>query len=321
MAASFGKRLRAMGVSVFVVRTIPEQMLYDKSLIVVEVAQPVELVLINEDAMPHNLVITRPGALEEIGTAAEKLPPVPDAQGRLYVPDSPQVLHATPLVESGQEAKLSFTAPETPGDYSFVCTFPGHWRRMSGTLAVVTDVEAYLASHIATQPKATEWKIDDLAPELAKLDADRNLARGQELFTKLACASCHKLGPEGASFGPDLTAVFAQYHNDPREVLLQILEPSLVISNHYRNFQFELQNGDELSGLIVQEEGGQLTVQSGASASLIQTLNKSDIKSQQPQRSSLMPSGLLNQLTPDEILDLVAYVKSGGTVPVHAHKH
>ena len=319
-ASAFGKRLRAVGVSVFVIRTIPEQMLYDKSLIVVEAGKPVELVLINEDAMPHNLVVIQPGALEEIGNAAEKLSPQPDAQGRLYIPDSPKILHATKLVDPGQQAKLSFTAPETPGDYQFVCTFPGHWRRMSGTLAVVPDVEAYLVSHPASaQPKVTEWKIDDLVPELAKLNWDRNLARGKELFTKLACATCHQLGPEGVSFGPELTDVFARYRNDPKEVLQQVLEPSLVISNRYRNFQFELQNGDEASGLIIKDDGDTLRVQAGASAALIQTLKKADIKSQQPQRSSLMPVGLLNQLSADEIIDLLAFVKAGGVVPAHAH--
>lgn len=321
-AEAFGKKLRAIGVSIFVIRTIPEQMLYDKTLIVVEAGKPVEIIFINDDGMPHNLVVTRPGTLEEIGNAAEKMSPTPDDQGRPYVPDSPNVLHATKMVESGQQAKLSFIAPETPGDYPFVCTFPGHWRRMTGTLAVVQDVEAYLASHAAAAlPKTTEWKTDDLASELAKMDTARNLPRGKDLFTKLACASCHKFGTEGVDFGPDLTAVFSQYRNDPKEVLRQIIEPSLVISNRYRNFQFELQNGDEVSGLIVKEEGDVLTVQAGASASLIQTLKKSDVKSQQPQRSSLMPSGLLNQLSPDEILDLLAFIKTGGHVPAHDHKH
>lgn len=320
--AAFGKTLRALGVSVFVIRTIPEQMLYDKTLIVVEAGQPVSIVLINDDTMPHNLVITAPGALEEIGTAAEKMAPEADAQGRLYIPASPKVLHATRLVEPGQRAKLSFTAPAELGDYQYVCTFPGHWRRMVGTLAVVRDVETYLATHAATaQPKITDWKITDLAPELLKLDADRNLARGKDYFTKLACASCHKLGPEGASYGPELTDVFQRYQNNPAEVLRQILEPSLVISNRYRGLDFELQNGDELSGMIVKEEGEILTVQSGASASLIQALKKSDIKSQKWQKSSLMPAGLLNTLSPEEIMDLLAFVKSGGNVAAHAHRH
>jgi azurin len=166
-AKAVAKTLRTIGVSVFVIRTIPEQMLYDKTLIVVEAGKPVAIVLINDDAMPHNVVVVAPGAVEELGPATEKMLPVPDAQGRFYIPDSPKVLHATKLVDPGQQAKLSFMAPETPGDYQYVCTFPGHWRRMIGTLAVVQDVEAYLANRAATAPaKVTEWKMEDLVADL-----------------------------------------------------------------------------------------------------------------------------------------------------------
>ncbi len=318
-ASALGKSLRAIGVSVFVVRTIPEQMLYDKTLIVVEAGKPVQIVLINDDAMPHNLVITAPGALEEIGAAAEKMPPEPDAQGRLYVPVSAKVLYATKLVEPGQQAKLSFTAPSEPGDYPFVCTFPGHWRRMTGTLAVVKDVEAYLATVAA--PKVTEWKIADLAPELAKANAGRNLARGRELFTKLACASCHKLGTEGINYGPDLTDVFKRFNHDRAEVLRQVLEPSLVISNRYLNYEFELKNDEPVLGMILKEDSESLTVQTGPSDALIQTLKKSEIKGRQPRAASPMPSGLFNALSKEEIFDLLAWLESGGTLPPHEHKH
>jgi putative heme-binding domain-containing protein len=320
-AGPVGKTLRALGVRVFVLRTILEQMRYDKALLVVEAGKPVSIVLINEDTMPHNLVVTTPGAVEEIGPLAEAMPPEADAQGRLYIPSSPKVLHATRMVEPGNQAQLSFTTPQSPGDYQYVCTFPGHWRRMLGTLAVVDDVEAYLASHPAAPPKITEWKVEDLGSELVKLDSDRNLARGKESFTKLACASCHKLGPEGTIYGPELTDVFQRYQNSAAEVLRQILEPSLVISNRYRGFDFELQNGDELSGMIVKEEWEVLTVQSGPAASLVRTLKKSDVKSQKPQPSSLMPQGLLNTLAAEEILDLLAFLKAGGNVPVHEHQH
>jgi putative heme-binding domain-containing protein len=321
-AAAVGKSLRAMGVSVFVVRTIPEQMLYDTTLIVVEAGKPVAIVLINDDAMPHNLVVTAPGAVEEIGPATETMSPAPDAQGRHYIPDSPKVLQATKLVEPGQQTKLSFTAPSEPGDYQYVCTFPGHWRRMVGTLAVVKDVEVYLAGHTASaQPKITEWKIGDLAPELAKASVGRNLARGKELFTKLACASCHKLGPEGVSYGPELTDVFQRYGNSRVEVLRQVLEPSLVISNRYRNFEFEMKNDEPVVGMILKEDAQNVTVQTGASESLIQTLARSNITRQQPKAASPMPVGLLNTLAKDEIWDLLAWLESGGSPPPHPHGH
>jgi uncharacterized protein len=52
------------------------------------------------------------------------------------VPVSPKVLHATPLVAPKSQAELVFDAPRTPGAYPFLCTFPGHWRLMKGTLIV-----------------------------------------------------------------------------------------------------------------------------------------------------------------------------------------
>ena len=321
-AIAVGKTLRGIGVSVFVIRTIPEQMLYDTSRIVVEACKPVAIVLINGDAMPHNLVITAPGAVEEIGPTTETMSPVPDAQGRLYIPDSPKILHATALVEPGQQTKISFTAPTEPGDYHYVCTFPGHWRRMLGALVVVKDVETYLASHAApAQPKITEWKLDDFTPDLAKAGTGRNLARGKELFTKLACASCHKLGPEGVNYGPELTDVFKRYGNSRAEVLRQILEPSLVISNRYQNFEFELKNDEPVVGMILKEDAQGVTVQTGASASLIQTLAQANITRRQLKTSSPMPVGLLSTLTKEEIFDLLAWVESGGSPSSHEHAH
>jgi putative heme-binding domain-containing protein len=316
------KTLRGMGMATFVIRTIYEQMLYDKLLIVVEAGKPVEIILQNEDAMPHNLVIAAPGALEEVGLASEKMLPEPDAQGRLYVPDSPKVLHATKMVDLGQQAKLTFTAPGELGEYPYLCTFPGHWRRMVGTMAVVEDVEAYLASRAASpEPTITEWKVEDLAPDLAKIGFGRNLDYGKQLFTRMACAQCHKLGKEGSSYGPDLTEVLKRWKGDHASVLTQIIEPSKVIDERYRNYEFELRNGDTLLGMIVREEAGSITVQTGPADALIQTIKKSDIKQQQPQPSSLMPVGLLNSLSREEIFDLLAYIESGGNLSPHEHEH
>ena len=317
-----GKGLRAVGVSVFVIRTIHEQMLYDKTLLVVEAGKPVEIILINEDAMPHNLVVVMPGASEEVGKAAEKMAPEPDAQGRIHVPASPKVLHATRMVDGGQQAKLSFTAPTEPGDYQFVCTFPGHWMRMLGTLAVVKDVEAYLASRPATpEPKVTEWKLADFAADLDKVGAGRNLAGARENFAKLACVQCHKLGQDGYAYGPDLTEVTKRMKSDRSALLTEILEPSKVIGDRYKNYVFELNDGEELVGMIVKEDADIVTVQTGPSETLIQPVKVSNIKKRDPQSSSMMPMGLLNMLTKEQILDLLAYIESGGNVPAHEHQH
>jgi azurin len=67
---------------------------------------------------------------------ADKLAADPKDVEKAYVPDSPKVLHATPLVEPNGKAELTFDAPATPGRYPYLCTFPGHWRVMRGVLIV-----------------------------------------------------------------------------------------------------------------------------------------------------------------------------------------
>ncbi|MDB6037426.1 MAG: hypothetical protein JWM99_1267 [Verrucomicrobiales bacterium] len=320
-AAATNKILRGLGTTVFVIHTLVEQMLYDKQLLVVEAGKPVEIILQNDDSMPHNLVVVTPGSVEEIGGATEKMPPDPDAEGRVYVPVSPKILHATKLVDAGQKAKLSFTAPTEPGDYPYLCTFPGHWRRMVGNMAVVKDVDAYIASHAGTEPAITEWKLEDLAPDLNKVGFGRNLEAGKALFTTLGCAQCHKLGVEGVDYGPQLTDVFKRYNNDRAQVLHQILEPSLVISNRYRTIEFEMKDGEPVLGMIIKEDPQTVTIQTGPSDALIQTLKSPDIKSRQPQKSSVMPVGLLNTLSKDQIFDLLAYLEAGGKIEPHDHSH
>ena len=64
-----------------------------------------------------------------------------------------------------------------------------------------------------------------------------------------------------------------------------------------------------------------MTVQTGPSDALIQQVKKTNLKKRDPQSSSMMPMGLLNMLTKEQILDLLAYIESGGNVPAHAHDH
>ena len=320
-ARSLARTLRGLGPAVFVLHAVYEQMRFDKPLLVVEAGKPVAITLQNDDAMPHNMAILAPGALEEIGLAAEKMPGEPDAQGRLYVPLSPKVLHATKLVAPGQSLQLAFTAPAEAGEYPFVCTFPGHWRRMVGTLVTALDVEAYLAAHAAAlQPKITEWKLSDLEPELARAQFGRNLAQGKELFTKLACVQCHKLGASGYAYGPSLTDVFSRYKNDRANVLQQILEPSKIIEDRYRNFSFELKDSEPVIGMVLKEDAESITIQTGPADSLVQVLKKSAILKRTSSASSPMPLGLLNALSKDEILDLLAYLEAGGNL-MEAHHH
>ena len=92
-----------------------------------------------QDDMPHNLVVTAPGGAEKVGRAADGMAADADAYARNFVPDVPEVLFATPLVSPAERVTLSFQAPESPGDYPFICSFPGHWITMKGVMRVVGE--------------------------------------------------------------------------------------------------------------------------------------------------------------------------------------
>ncbi|MBC3785216.1 PVC-type heme-binding CxxCH protein [Spirosoma utsteinense] len=124
-------------VEIVQLKTVREEMRFDKKEFTVTAGKSIEIVLANPDAMQHNLVIGRPKSMDIIGTAADKLITAKDGAEKGYVPTLPQIVAATPLVNPDQTYRLRFTAPAAPGDYPFVCTFPGHWRIMNGVMKVV----------------------------------------------------------------------------------------------------------------------------------------------------------------------------------------
>lgn len=139
------KDLRALGVRIVTIDTVPEQILYDLKWFVVEGGKPVQIVLNNADTMPHNVVIGQPGSVKDIGTAGATVLPTSDPNAKAYVPDSPLVIAATRLLNGGETERLNFTAPQKPGDYVYLCSFPGHWLRMYGVMVVVDNLDAWEA--------------------------------------------------------------------------------------------------------------------------------------------------------------------------------
>ena len=147
-AVTARKALKELRVNVFVIKTLLEQMRYDTPRLVVEAGKPFEIILENADAMGHNFVIVKPGTREKVGTASATMTPDKlDGQGRAFIPNLPEILAATKLIEPGQKETLKFTAPSDEGEYEYVCTVPGHFAIMWGKLVVVKDVDAFLQSH------------------------------------------------------------------------------------------------------------------------------------------------------------------------------
>ena len=110
---------------------------YDLVRFKVKPGSTIRLVLSNADDMSHNLLITQPGAREEVVKLAMELGDKGPAMN--YIPSSSKVLWSIPLVDPGQSKSLTFTAPVTKGVYPYVCTFPGHGFVMFGAMYVTED--------------------------------------------------------------------------------------------------------------------------------------------------------------------------------------
>lgn len=130
------ERLRAevegVAVRTVVLRTVRRETRFDRELVEVEAGRVVEIRLENPDDLPQNLVVIAPGSIETVGTAADAM-----ANGEGFVPETPEVLAAIPIVQPHSEGTLVFVAPPTPGDHHFASTIAEHWREMHGVLRVL----------------------------------------------------------------------------------------------------------------------------------------------------------------------------------------
>ena len=319
------KELGELGVRVIRVGTVVERMIYDRERIVLQAGKPVEIFFENTDTMPHNLVFIQPGSLEEIGNLAEVTATQPGALERDYVPSSGKILAKSRLVGPRQSQRLAFTAPKAAGVYPYVCTYPGHWRRMHGALYVVDDLEGYQADPEGYLARAKlpvadallkdnrprqEWKLEDLAGDAKELTG-RSFASGRQMFGVATCVSCHKLGGAGQEFGPDLTKLDPKW--GPSDVLQHVIEPSLKVDEKYRTHVFDLNSGKVVTGMVVKEGAGEVHVLENPLVSTKPTVLKAaDIERRTASATSPMPKGLLDRLSRDEVLDLLAYVVAGG---------
>lgn len=327
-------RLSRETIPVLTVGTRPHRMEYDRTLIVCEPGRRIVLTLENTDEMPHNLVLVQPGQLEALGLAAEKESVQPEAQKRGYVPQSEHVIAATKLIQPGDSGRLSLNAPTVPGVYPFVCTYPGHWRRMTGALYVVPDPAAFLAKPqeyceamgiriqdelLRQHASRVEWKVDDFVEALATEPgegapaglAERDFDRGRSLFRTASCASCHKLQGDGFELGPDLAKLDPAW--TPAEMLKHILIPSEKIDDKYRTQILLLASGQTVNGIVTGEDDSAVTLTDNplqATATRVVPQDEIDDRSVSP--VSMMPLGLLDTLGRNDVLDLLAYLWAKG---------
>jgi len=104
--------------------------------LVVKTGEAIGLTLKNVDVVPHNWALLKPGTLQSVGQQANRLVADPAGWARHYIPQTDNVLVYTDIVPAKKSFRVFFHAPEQPGAYPFLCTFPGHWMVMNGEMIV-----------------------------------------------------------------------------------------------------------------------------------------------------------------------------------------
>jgi hypothetical protein len=176
------------------------------------------------------------------------------------------------------------------------------------------------AAAIAPRQFVKNWQMADLLPTIDESTKGRNFARGKAAFETVQCARCHRFGNEGGGgIGPDLTGVGARFQ--PADILESILLPSKVISDQYQTTEVRTKDGDVIVGHVEGEDETTVTVLTDPfNPDVKQRVKKTEIASRKPGKLSLMPEGLVDTLSREEILDLLAYIRSGGNTKDAAFK-
>jgi len=182
-------------------------------------------------------------------------------------------------------------------------------KELTPTLAAIND-KAVINYNTKPRQLVKEYKTADLLEKVGKADTGRNFERGRDAFIAGQCIKCHRMGDEGGAVGPDLTAINSRFAR--KDILESITEPSKVLSDQYQNETFTTLSGKTIVGRVVDETPKKITVQTDPLSANRVEIPMDDLDKRAPSKVSPMPANLIDVLTEDEILDLFAYMESGG---------
>lgn len=155
------------------------------------------------------------------------------------------------------------------------------------------------------EPAEARWRFDELWPSIEQLDVTtHDREQGADLFVRAACSKCHRIGALGEQVGPELTRVATRLQR--KQILREIMFPSLHLNEEYPTATILLRNGRVLSGTVT--AAGPDAVHVGASDGTKSIVEKSEIDEVHPSRESAMPGGLLDRLSLPEVESLIAFL-------------
>lgn len=181
-------------------------------------------------------------------------------------------------------------------------------KQLSGLLARRPE-KADPYAELKARPMVKAWTVADLLPADESAYKGRDLENGKKMFAVATCYKCHRIKRDGGVVGPDLTTAGRRFGS--KDLLEAIVEPSKAISDQYEAQKFLMEDGRVIVGRVVNLFGSKYAVQPDmADPSTIIRIEVDAIEESAASKVSPMPNGLLDTLTKEEILDLLAYMRS-----------
>ena len=154
------------------------------------------------------------------------------------------------------------------------------------------------------------WQMEDLLPLADEVERGRSFAKGRAAYEAAQCAKCHRFAGEGGDTGPDITGVGNRFSTV--YLFESLIVPSRAVSDQYANTILRTHDGETFTGRILEESDQIVRLRTDPFALKPVVVAKDNIADRQPSKLSEMPQGLVNVLTKEEILDLIAYLRSAG---------
>jgi putative heme-binding domain-containing protein len=157
----------------------------------------------------------------------------------------------------------------------------------------------------------TKWTLDELSQTARANLKQRDFANGRKMFAAAGCYACHRFDNQGGMTGPDLTTSGRRY--SAHDLLDQVINPSKVINEQFSAVSVITEDGLMHTGVVVNLNGDRLTLNTDLTdPNKRVNINRNTIEELIVSKTSPMPVGLFNRMTKDEILDLIAFLISGG---------
>lgn len=151
------------------------------------------------------------------------------------------------------------------------------------------------------------WTKEEVIALMEEGLAGANLENGKRMFAATLCQSCHRFDGEGAAVGPDLSGVGSRFA--PADLAEALVHPSSEVSDQYRFVVLTKADGSSLTGRIIEEKEGVLTVATSPfDFSVTTAVPRAEVATLEESPVSPMPPGLINRINKDELRDLLGYL-------------